>query len=487
MATLPPNSEPDAQTSASDRLDSWKEIATYLKREIRTVQRWEESEALPIHRHLHRQQGSVYAFKSELDAWWKNHGAADATPADDAQPATPSSSDVVVFRAPSSLAPVADPAPPDTFGLAPYRKPPHLSPKGLRAMLNARNIISSLFALAIILAAIFLDRRSWSDPAAHRLADVALSDGRLVALNADGTIAWNYYYSRPPFVKMASKIVPDAVCQPGKPSVLVAVDWDPAHDDEVDCFTQDGKSKWAFTLADTFQFGPEHFGPPWHFSSWEIVPSAGGADLALAFHHDLWWPGVVVFVDSRGRPTHRFVNSGWVLQLRKEETSLGTVMLASGVTNSHDAAFIAVLDPNLPDGTSPEDPGSKFECENCPSGHPLKYFVFPRSEVSVATGAPRDQSGVEEVAGDIIFRTYETQLGGPHRPAEAIYKVSRNLEILSATYGDAYWDVHRELEVAKIITHNRAQCPDRDGPRLVREWTPQNGWRDIQLNSSESH
>jgi TolB-like protein len=52
-----------------DRLDSWKEIAAYLGREVRTVQGWEKNEALPIHRHQHARQGSVYALRSELDAW----------------------------------------------------------------------------------------------------------------------------------------------------------------------------------------------------------------------------------------------------------------------------------------------------------------------------------------------------------------------------------------------------------------------------------
>jgi TolB-like protein len=54
---------------ADDRLDSWKAIAVYLGREVRTVQGWEKTEALPIHRHKHAKQGSVYAFKSEMDAW----------------------------------------------------------------------------------------------------------------------------------------------------------------------------------------------------------------------------------------------------------------------------------------------------------------------------------------------------------------------------------------------------------------------------------
>ena len=77
-----PNSEPIA--SAPDRLDSWKEIAAHLKRDVSTVQRWEKREGLPVRRHLHDKLGSVYASRKELDAWW-NAGrqrldAADTSP-----------------------------------------------------------------------------------------------------------------------------------------------------------------------------------------------------------------------------------------------------------------------------------------------------------------------------------------------------------------------------------------------------------------------
>ncbi len=51
------------------RLDSWKEIANYFRREVRTVQLWEKREGLPVHRHFHKQLGSVFAFRAELDAW----------------------------------------------------------------------------------------------------------------------------------------------------------------------------------------------------------------------------------------------------------------------------------------------------------------------------------------------------------------------------------------------------------------------------------
>ena len=62
---------PKSHPSSHDygRLDSWKEIANYFRREVRTVQLWEKREGLPVHRHFHKQLGSVFAFRSELDAW----------------------------------------------------------------------------------------------------------------------------------------------------------------------------------------------------------------------------------------------------------------------------------------------------------------------------------------------------------------------------------------------------------------------------------
>jgi TolB-like protein/Tfp pilus assembly protein PilF len=63
-------SEP-AKPKSDERLDSWKGIASHLGREVRTVQRWEKTEGLPVRRHNHRKLGSVYAIKSELDSWSK--------------------------------------------------------------------------------------------------------------------------------------------------------------------------------------------------------------------------------------------------------------------------------------------------------------------------------------------------------------------------------------------------------------------------------
>ena len=54
---------------SADRLEFWQEIAAYLDRDTSTVRRWEKQEGLPVHRHVHQKQASVYAYHSEIDGW----------------------------------------------------------------------------------------------------------------------------------------------------------------------------------------------------------------------------------------------------------------------------------------------------------------------------------------------------------------------------------------------------------------------------------
>ncbi len=56
--------------AASQRiLNGWKEIAAYIGRGVRTVQRWETHAGLPVHRPQGRDRSAVVAFAEELDTW----------------------------------------------------------------------------------------------------------------------------------------------------------------------------------------------------------------------------------------------------------------------------------------------------------------------------------------------------------------------------------------------------------------------------------
>ncbi len=74
---IPP---PPSRNTAGDLLETWKEIAAYLKRDVRTVMRWESTRSLPVHRLPGGPQSAVYALKSEVDAWRRGVGPAIETP-----------------------------------------------------------------------------------------------------------------------------------------------------------------------------------------------------------------------------------------------------------------------------------------------------------------------------------------------------------------------------------------------------------------------
>jgi TolB-like protein len=72
------NGSGDSTPWTRERLDSWKEVASFFRREVRTVQLWEKSEGLPVRRQFHKKLGSVYAYRQELEAWWIARSAIQA-------------------------------------------------------------------------------------------------------------------------------------------------------------------------------------------------------------------------------------------------------------------------------------------------------------------------------------------------------------------------------------------------------------------------
>jgi hypothetical protein len=53
-------------------LNSWKEIAAFLDRGVRTVQRWERDNQLPVHRYGNSRRSPVFALEEELLVWLRS-------------------------------------------------------------------------------------------------------------------------------------------------------------------------------------------------------------------------------------------------------------------------------------------------------------------------------------------------------------------------------------------------------------------------------
>src|SRR5215469_16225349 len=127
---------PEGSPLPGVKLDSWKEIADYLDREVRTVQRWEKTENLPVHRHEHQKKSTVYAYAIELDEWRKRRQPKDDLEAD------------IAFEREQKLigtdSPIDPPAPEPSPSPAP-------APEEASSPTHKR-VVFALFAIAILCA-----------------------------------------------------------------------------------------------------------------------------------------------------------------------------------------------------------------------------------------------------------------------------------------------------------------------------------------------
>lgn len=106
--SIPANQKAPAPANRSvdrgKRLDSWKEIATYLGRDVRTIQRWETRDNLPVHRLQHSKIGSVFAYTGEIDAW---RDSRDPSSSENASGAEPGAAGTIAHRSSRALAVLA--------------------------------------------------------------------------------------------------------------------------------------------------------------------------------------------------------------------------------------------------------------------------------------------------------------------------------------------------------------------------------------------
>ncbi|MFZ1099705.1 MAG: hypothetical protein WAN26_09930 [Steroidobacteraceae bacterium] len=184
-------SRPQLQAGEMGRLDSWKKIAAHFNRDVKTVQRWEQREGMPVHRHVHDKQGSVYAFRSELDIWWQSRrgklpGSGDRAPESFSEPA-PAHSPPVLPKAPSAPATAAAPDAQATRFMRLMKRPSAL----------AAAIVAVLLLVYAVLRFGYPAEDMWRNPLAHatftRLTDwpgieqaAEISpDGRWVSFLAD--------------------------------------------------------------------------------------------------------------------------------------------------------------------------------------------------------------------------------------------------------------------------------------------------------------
>ena len=80
----------------------------------------------------------------------------------------------------------------------------------------------------------------------------------------------------------------------------------------------------------------------------------------------------------------------------------------------------------------------------------------------------------------IVARTIEVLPEGG-TAVDVLYEFSSDLGLMRATFSGPYWELHESLYKVGKISHDRAHCPDRDGPREILTWQPASGWQTVRI------
>jgi hypothetical protein len=415
-------------TNAPRTLNGWKEIAAYLGKSVRSVQRWELTLHLPVHRIRTPDGQIVYAQTDEIETWRRQ---LDRSP----EQADSDAAEEVAFRP--------------------------------RFVLAAGAVLV-VFA-AGMLAGIFMSRPS------REAVDIKYVGQTIEAVGRDGGLAWRHTFDHdvsgtvrgaPGFVDLDGD---------GEAEVLVPVRRSPqgrrsSVSDALYCFSRTGRLKWSVAPDQTFSFGGRSYGAPWDMRDFSVATTAAPRRIWIVFAHNTWHPAFVLEVDPNGVSRVKYVQAGSLYSIAHWITASGGFLAIGGTSEEFSQATLALVPDTIGAATFPISI-ERLACEGCPEGSPRRVLLVAAGELTAANHELFPYVNVVRQLGaglKLVIRD---------GPGNSVIEVGPDFALGTLQYGQHYWASHRTLESKGLIDHPAARCPDRLRPRQVREWTPGAGWR----------
>ena len=219
------------------RLNSWKQIARHLGRDVRTVRRWERNDVgMPVHRVPGGR--SVFAYTRELDTWLVEGTAPGAAEKSDH-----------AFRV-----------------------------SGLRLGL-------SLVGIAAIAAALV---SAWPSPALEITLETL--DSRVIARDRAGNVAWTFEHPVGRSFDQTGEATLVAGGQSDRERLFListataGVGEQPRMGAELLAFRAEGELRWRAEARDSYRFGRETFSDSWVPSALGVLDTSAGRRIAWAVH-----------------------------------------------------------------------------------------------------------------------------------------------------------------------------------------------------------
>jgi hypothetical protein len=376
---MSPSSDPPATNGRPAQLSGWKEIAAYLGRSVRTVQRWEKDFGLPVRRFGLSRPESVFALPREIEAWLLTaQGASARSGAGAPEPAG---------------GPVETPA--SSISSAGRRRDPLFGRTSLGRMGAAALLTAGLMAAVWVLWTYGLPSRQASQPAtsspAAAPAEWQVDLDTLVVSDVRGNVLWKHQFPR----EMHRDTYKDSAWTPlsglggiadvdgdGRREVwFVAKPAGGPADTALYLFEHDGRVRWTHKPTVSVRFGDEMFGPSWIVQkAFVTADPAGGNGRAIwvVLYDSALFPSSIRRLDPRtGSPLSEYWTNGSIVTAALDGSTSPPRLLVGACYNETRAGSLSILDALNPNGSAPAATG-KYRCTSCPPGEPMAFLVFPK-------------------------------------------------------------------------------------------------------------
>jgi hypothetical protein len=408
-------------------LSSWKEISEYLKCDVRTCRRWEQTRGLPIHRLDRTSKSRVFAYQDELDSWVKGRNGAGKGLSGEAAPAAGSA-----FRL-----------------------------KYLFFAVPAVGLCAFLYVFFFTAALVH------SEP-----ADFRIDGPELVIVARSGKELWRYdtkienlcdeaafrkhYQVRKIDANGINIDLPRLMIRDingdRKPEVLFS----PRANDgrgvsDLLCFDDRGKLRWRLKPGREMWCGSRLYSDEYFVRGFDAVDidDDGSLEIVMISQQPPNWLTQLAVLDANGRLRGEFWNSGNLSDFASADLNGDgkSELLAVGLNNEYAKGCLIVLDPRNISGGSPQMK-NEFTCHDMKAGTEKYYLLFPRTDVDLATYPMEALTQLCAERPRILSLTADV--------SRLIFVLNFDLVIEDITLSHGFMQKHKEaLEAGKIHSDYR--------------------------------
>jgi len=441
-----------------DRLNGWKEIASFLGKGVRTAQRWEKDYCLPVHR-LGREGGEIiFASRREISDWLESGGGRDA------------------------------------------REHPHADnnqqePEPAAEAQNGSTGAGRRTALRVLAtaAAVVLGAGAWLVTRPAPSPDHWHLEGRrLLVYDSEDTLVFEHEFAFAPVLhdfpferqSGGTGLVQD-IDADGTREVIFGARSTSHHDlMAFYIFNADGSIRAEVRPEHVVAFGDVTYAGPWlPYRVFVNERPYGPPAIHLVFIHGQNYPSLLQEIDADGNPVAEYWSNGYVQQVEYVQWRDLEVLAVGASNNDFQGSSLALFESGVASGSAPAEKDA-YRCLTCPPGsvyEPSAFLVFPRRclhESINGTGAIGDVW--VDAAGSIFVRVEEgTQHPtGPNLNSAVTYVLDSNLNLLRVEPLAGFFAEHDAWHKSGRIDHPLS--PERDGPLFfpVRVWR-ENGFVDL--------